>query len=798
MSLRLLPRSWLALSFLLAAAAGSGKTLYVSLKGDDRNPGTKGQPFATLAGARDWLRTSGFLGHEPVMVEVASGDYRLPEPIRFDSRDSGTAQAPVVYTAGREQTVVLNGGTRLALAWTPYRDGIMVAPVPAGLTTDQLFVNGVAQRLARYPNFDPKQQYLGGGAADVLSAERARRWAHPEGGIVHGLDKYLWGDFHYVITGKAADGTVTYTGGWQTNRPSPLHPQYRYVENIFEELDAPGEWFLDAKSNRLYFYPPAGLALAQATIDGVRLKSLVEFHGTQAAPVRFITLRGFTFEHTARTFMETKEPLMRSDWAIYRGGAILFDGAEDCVLEHARVEGVGGNAVFVNGYNRRVRIRDSVIEGAGASGVLFVGDPSSVRSPLFSYSGANRFKDLDLTPGPRNDLYPMECSVEDCLIHDTGREEKQSAGVEIEIARRISVLHCSIYDLPRSGINIGDGAFGGDVIDGCDVFDTVKETGDHGSFNAWGRDRYWRLKDGPSGEKLAALSRLDAIEPNVIRNSRWRCDNGWDIDLDDGSSNYEIYNNVLLHGGLKLREGFYRIVSNNVIINNSLHPHVWFEASHDVFTHNIVMGRYRPALMKVATWGDKVDENFFTTNEEDRTAFGAQGADAHSLSAPVLFRGPVKGDFGVESDSPALLVGFRNFPMDQFGVQASWLRFQAKRPEIPRLRAASTARAQAVFKWEGAELRELAPGEFSAVGVPEGAGGVILSDVPPYVEAAHAGLQTDDFVEAVNGHGIKNADEFGAALQALPQGQPVTLLIRRHQMDATVTVSLDGLPKLSR
>lgn len=51
---------------------------------------------------------------------------------------------------------------------------------------------------------------------------------------------------------------------------------------------------------------------------------------------------------------------------------------------------------------------------------------------------------------------------------------------------------------------------------------------------------------------------LDAQQTTIIRNNRFRCDHGWDIDLDDGSSNYHIYNNVMLNGGLKFREGFKR------------------------------------------------------------------------------------------------------------------------------------------------------------------------------------------------------------------------------------------------
>ena len=55
----------------------------------------------------------------------------------------------------------------------------------------------------------------------------------------------------------------------------------------------------------------------------------------------------------------------------------------------------------------------------------------------------------------------------------------------------IKVSHNTIYDVPRAGINISEGTWGGHIIGYNDVFNTVKESGDHGSFNSWGRDRYW-------------------------------------------------------------------------------------------------------------------------------------------------------------------------------------------------------------------------------------------------------------------------------------------------------------------
>ena len=277
---------------------------------------------------------------------------------------------------------MVSGGVLLTnLQWQPYKNGIMQTKVPAGFATDQLFVNGQRQPMARYPNFDPKERIFNGYAADAFSPERAARWKDPAGGFMHAMHAAEWGGMHYLITGKGPDNKLTYEGGWQNNRPMGMHSQHRFVENIFEELDAPGEWFLNTKTSTLYYYPPAGVDLAKAKIEAVRLRHLVEFRGTQGSPVRFVTLQGLTFRHAARTFMENKEPLVRSDWTTYRGGALFYNGTEDCLLDDCFIDQVGGNAVFVNNYNRRMTVRGCHIAKAGANGVAFVGDRDAARVP---------------------------------------------------------------------------------------------------------------------------------------------------------------------------------------------------------------------------------------------------------------------------------------------------------------------------------------------------------------------------------------------------------------------------------
>jgi hypothetical protein len=324
--------------------------------------------------------------------------------------------------------------------------------------------------------------------------------------------------------------------------------------------------------------------------------------------------------------------------------------------------------------------------------VVFAGDPATVRSPLFRY-GKQDYEKIDRTPGPKGDNFPEDCLVEDCLITKTGRDEKQTAPVQISISSKIRVSHCTIHDVPRAGININEGTFGGHIIEYCDVFNTVLETGDHGSFNSWGRDRYWTPDVKETGAEVArepGMPFWDMPEPNIIRNSRWRCDHGWDIDLDDGSTQYRIYNNLLLCGGLKMREGYDRIAYNNIIINNSLHPHVWYVNSGDVFKNNIVFTEYQPAIMDAAIpadgkWGREIDHNFFAGSREAMTRFAKNGCDLNSLNGDPLFIDAANGDFRVKDGSPVLRLGFVNFPMDQFGVTSPSLRSISNKPLIPRL-----------------------------------------------------------------------------------------------------------------
>lgn len=783
----------------------NGQVIYVSTRGNDKWNGSEKKPVASLVRAQELARAYG--RDTSVEIVFEDGIYYLPGTVQFTGQDSKDYPATVTLRARHEGKAVISGGQQIRLDWKQEAGNIYVASVPAGMDIDQLYVAGLRQPMARFPNAQPGKQrnvydtwVLDHQAQpnpemDPLQPERIALWKNPEGGYVHAMHTALWGDMHWEIKGKNEDGTLQLEGGWQNNRPSGMHPLYRFVENIKEELDVPGEWYYDRSENKLYYMPLPEIDLDEAKVEIVRLKHLIEFNGTKENPVRGIHLQGLTFKHTARTFMENKEQLLRSDWTMYRGGAIVFNGAEECSVENCEFDHLGGNTIFVNNYNRYLTVRGCYIHHSGANGIVFVGDPDMVRSPLFRYGNQN-YETMDMTPGPLGDNYPQDCWVDDCLITMTGRDEKQTAPVQISMSQRIRVSHCSIYDVPRAGININEGTFGGHVIEFCDVFNTVLETGDHGSFNSWGRDRFWTPDVVTISDQVALhpdMQYWDVLEPNVLRYNRWRCDHGWDVDLDDGSSFYRIYCNLLLNGGLKMREGYDRVATNNIILNNSLHPHVWVRNSDDVFKHNIVFTAYQPAVMNSALgesdrWGKELDYNLFATGQAAMRKFAVHGADAHSVSADPLFVNPGQGDFRVRPESPAFKIGFRNFDMTDFGAKSEKLKKLARTPDIPEIVLQIQDEVSAEYTWLGAVLKEVKGEELSAYGAKFSQASMALDRVPAESEAYKLGLRSGDLLLSFGGKEISTAASFKQLLEEYA-GKSGELLVMRNQKEMVVKLA---------
>jgi len=292
-----------------------------------------------------------------------------------------------------------------------------------------------------------------------------------------------------------------------------------------------------------------------------------------------------------------------------------------------------------------------------------------------------------------------------------------------------------------------------------------------------------------------ALPFLDMIKPTTLRHNRWRCDHGWDIDLDDGSSHYAIRDNLCLRGGIKLREGYRRVVENNVLPHSGLHPHVWYKNSGDIFRRNLVgSAAYLPARMGPPPWGAEMDFNLVhapgvAIPQPAESLAQQSGRDAHSLRADAQFVDPARGDFRVREGSPARSLGFVNFAMDRFGVRPPALKAIARLPSFSRPATAEvTWAAPATRSWLGATLKSLAtPEEASAAGVALATGGALVVAVPASSAAARAELRPGDLVIRAAGQPVRTVDDLVRLARPAPT-EGIVLRIVRNQAEKEITL----------
>jgi len=723
--------------------------LYVSPKGDDGYPGTIEEPYATLHRAQQAVRQMIPQTDDTIKVIVRAGTYYLKNPLIFGPIDSGRDESPVIYQAYQDELVTLSGGNHLKLKWQPFEKKIFrssIAMVGAGsIEFDQLFVNGKRQTRARYPDFDisdpGKSGYIYAGRKitrefsdpepgpdDEMSfssgAPRGiffrpdnfskKKWSRPDEAVIHIYQAHYWGNLQWRIKNIDYSTKAIWfgDGGWQmgakwASNPCEVNEESRYfIDNVFEELDAPGEWFLDKRGGTIYFMPPKGMDINDAEFEVPVLDQLIQFTGTQNNPVRNIVFKGFRIAHTKSTYLEKYEIPSLSDWAIHRGGTVFLEGARNILIKDCWFDAVGGNAVFMNCHNRDIKVTGCKFTETGDSGVCLVGE-------------------LESTIGTQRN-FPYQCQVENNLFHDLGYFGKQVAAVYISRAKRITAGHNLIYDIPRAGICIGDGTWGGHIIEYNHIYNTCRETGDHGNFNSWGRDKYWCLTQShmpytKGRNHDAGLPLIDAMEPVILRHNFFEDDAGWGLDLDDGAANYEIYNNLCVGVSMKLREGAYRTIYNNIWVNGANSPcfHVGYENNHDKYYNNITVTSiehtnpesdlnfemaesYGEVYTLIAPpvwtpWLEEIDYNCFYSDlgefvarvherwdadyesdewddQGNRIKYSLKewqklGFDKHSVFADPMFIDPENNDYRVKPESPALKLGFKNFEMGEWGLR---------------------------------------------------------------------------------------------------------------------------------
>lgn len=468
-----------------------------------------------------------------------------------------------------------------------YRDNIYKMPLAEKESIERLWINGQAFHMARYPNmaYDNKKQVYCSLSDAKYKLSQAK---NPDSAFLRGLHSFEWGGNAYKIH-KLADGSCDMEWVGNNNRGSQLHKDKVILENLFEELDAPCEFYYDRDNAVLYFYSetqPNGVIEIEYAVN----QTLLEIIDSTCK----ISVSNLHFEKTDNSMYKGKwERYLRSDWAYNACACVKIDNSSNISFENCVFSQLGNNAVLIRNDSRNIRIENCDFRNCFSNGILILGDKDSTYCTS-SWENDNHISYMESPDetGARSNRYPKSITIHDCLFEWLGLTDLQSAGVCISLAHKVTVSNSTFRHLPRAGINVAENAFGGHRIIHNDLWDCVRETGDHGLFNSWGRDRFWSLKrfntTGKYGKMKKPYAFSDMLDRNQIVSNRVIGNGTFGIDLDDGSSGYDIKNNLCIGVSIKLREGFQRTVENNVIINAPFDYHCAYYKNDDVIRSNIV------------------------------------------------------------------------------------------------------------------------------------------------------------------------------------------------------------------
>lgn len=691
--------AWAAFALFAAPVLpGFAATLHVSPKGNDKADGTQAHPFASLERARDAvrdLRRGGSLrSDEAVTVLLHDGLFAREKPFVLSPEDSGTPNCPVVYTAAPGARPVIDGGRRIT-GWRRHDDRLWVADLPevrsGAWRFRQLYVDGRLQRRARIPNEGflrvaacpegtPKKVNYHTDCLTFVFAPGDLRadWRNLQD--VEVIVYHFWTDSHLPIASiDTATNLVTFAhraGKTFTDDFSEDGARY-IVENVFEGLDQPGEWYLDRPAGRLYYQPRPGEDPNRLEIVAPVAPALLRLEGDLKGSrfVSHVAFSGIAFAHTHFDLPKGNSNDKQGSASVT--AAVTLRAARDIRFERNVFSLLGGWAVDLMAGCRGITLSRNALRDLGAGG--FRVDGGTAANPPWERTEEN--------------------TIADNVVERYGREWPSACGILLMNTAGNRVLHNRIADGYYTGISVGwvwgyqRSVARDNRIEGNHIHDIG-----HGLLSDMGG--IYTL--GPAPGTVLRGNRIHDVDANHY--------GGWGIYHDEGSSSLLVENNVVYRtkfAPFNIHFAKEVVVRNNIFALGRIdqlsrgraepHKSVFFEG-------NIIYWREGELLSK--NWKDVPYEFHFhpkdkkgkrTVNETfdfdwnlyfnpsrplpeikfadgNWEAWRKRGKDVHSLFADPKFADPDKGDFRLPPDSPAFRIGFRPFPLDQAGPRPETAR----------------------------------------------------------------------------------------------------------------------------
>lgn len=646
----------------------TGNNAWSGRAADPMPDGTDG-PVADLRRALDvlqMLRTTGII--EPATICFRAGVYRLERAWELSEADSGTATAPVVLCPYGKETVRISGG-RLLEGFAPVTDPAIRERLPAesrdfvrqadlaaqgirGVTSltprgfgrgtrpahAELYVRGEPMTLARWPNDEYAR------IADVpvsasktqffYAGDRPARWQTADEIWLHGYWTWDWAESYEQVEHIDLEQRLLTT--------RPPHGVYGYKQNaryyalnLLEELDQPGEWYLDHRGGRIYFWPPG-------TFDVGTVELSLATQAVVLRNVSHVRIERLVFEY-------------------FRSTPVVIEGGSHCRLSGCTLRNVGNNAVTIRGgSDHRVESCDLYHLGDGG---------------------------ISLDGGDRATLTEGRHAAVNNDIHHYGRWVATYTPAISLSGVGLHVAHNHIHHAPHMGIGLHGNEH---TIEYNEIDHVCLDTADAGAFYM-GRD--WTQR----GNKIQFnfFHHIGAYEGWHGVNSIY-LDDFTSGTLVYGNVLYRAARGVLLGGGRDNRiENNIFVECEPAIMVDSRGlgwARNYFDGTYLTLFERLEAMNYRqppystrypellalledqPGLAKnntiarnICTGGSWLALHDNLTEEIVQVRNNLVGTDPHFVDA-------ANGDFRLAEDSPAWALGFVPLPMERIGLQRDRFR----------------------------------------------------------------------------------------------------------------------------
>ncbi|HTE25701.1 right-handed parallel beta-helix repeat-containing protein [Flavitalea sp.] len=408
--------------FLLSNIFGQQQhNIYISTTGSDANVGSINKPLATLEKARKHIRNLKDKNKNSgtITVYLRGGEYFLDSTFVLYPEDSGNHGNSIIYSSYPGEKAVLIGGRQIK-GWktlnespeisTAARDKIWVADVPGGWLFHYLFVDGKLairsqsdHRFWRQWNKDHKPGKPDSNGQLISFSDKQQLKYLPSNGDAEMV--CIMAQYGVMGNGVISDvDTAKGTLRWNSHQVNitgsrDSHERGYRFENALCMIDRPGEWAVNSKAGKLYYFPKENEDINSIRVIAPRLYELIRLQGDENSQryVQYIELRNLELRYTDRLPEDQwlYTTLMRQ-WENI-DAAIFLTGTMNCSITGNKILYSGAYGITLNHFNQQNSINGNEIGFTGSGGIFLEGyGPGTMDVNKFNTITANYIHDHGL------------------------------------------------------------------------------------------------------------------------------------------------------------------------------------------------------------------------------------------------------------------------------------------------------------------------------------------------------------------------------------------------------------------